>query len=131
MIQQAVANLLDNAVKFSPERQRGPDHGEDRRSRHLHRGVADRGPGIPEADRPRATERFFRGETARSTPGSGLGLALVQAVAQLHGGTLLLQDHAPGLRAVLDLPTHADPTGRPQPSSQTLGSGVPKGASGA
>ena len=54
--------------------------------------VADQGPGIPEADRARAAERFFRGESARNTPGSGLGLALVQAVAQLHGGSLRLAD---------------------------------------
>ncbi len=66
--------------------------------------VADEGPGIPEADRPRATERFFRGEAARSTPGSGLGLALVQAVALLHEGALLLEDAHPGLRATLVIP---------------------------
>ena len=70
--------------------------------------VTDHGPGIPEADRGRATERFYRGETARSTPGSGLGLSLVQAVAQLHGGTFTLADARPGparpgLRAVLRL----------------------------
>jgi signal transduction histidine kinase len=67
--------------------------------------ISDQGPGIPPADRQRATERFFRGETARSTPGSGLGLALVAAVAQLHGGSLRLEDASPGLRAVLSLPT--------------------------
>jgi signal transduction histidine kinase len=103
MIQQAVANLLDNAMKFSPP------GGVIRLSARLLPGaveitVADDGPGIPDADRQRATERFFRGETARSTPGSGLGLALVQAVALLHGGTLVLEDNAPGLRAVLHLP---------------------------
>ena len=66
--------------------------------------VADAGPGIPSAERDQAVERFFRGERARSTPGSGLGLALVQAVALLHGGSLALEDNAPGLRAVLRLP---------------------------
>jgi signal transduction histidine kinase len=66
--------------------------------------VSDQGPGIPAADRGRATERFFRGEAARQTPGSGLGLALVDAVAQLHGGSLHLEDAEPGLRAVLTLP---------------------------
>jgi len=66
--------------------------------------VADQGPGIPADDRARATERFYRGETARSTPGSGLGLALVQAIAQLHGGQLVLEDAAPGLVARLVLP---------------------------
>ena len=65
--------------------------------------VTDKGPGIPEAERARATDRFYRGEAARSTPGSGLGLALVQAVAHLHGGQLTLLDAAPGLRAVLCL----------------------------
>ncbi len=103
MIQQAVANLLDNALKFSP-----PAGVIKLIARPLAGGeveieVSDEGPGIPEPDRARAAERFFRGETARSTPGSGLGLSLVQAVAQLHGGTLVLADANPGLRAVITL----------------------------
>ena len=109
MIQQAIANLLDNAMKFSPP------SGVIRLSAHVLAGaveivVADDGPGIPAPDLGRATERFFRGETARSTPGSGLGLALVQAVAMLHGGALRLDDNAPGLRAVLVLPTGEQPS---------------------
>ena len=104
LIQQAVANLLDNALKFSPG---GTDVtlSGARVAGAIEIAVTDRGPGIPEADRGRATERFYRGETARSTPGSGLGLSLVQAVAQLHGGTLVLADARPGLRAVLTLPS--------------------------
>jgi hypothetical protein len=103
LVQQAVANLLDNALKFSTP-------GEViRLFATLNRGmveisVADRGPGIAEADRARATERFFRAETARNTEGSGLGLALVAAVAQLHNGTLELLDNKPGLWAVLRIP---------------------------
>ncbi len=108
LVQQAVANLLDNAVKFSP-----PGStvrlGARGRAGQAEIIVADQGPGIPEADRARATERFFRGEYARSTPGAGLGLALVQAVAQLHGGRLLLEDADPGLRARLVLPTSESP----------------------
>ena len=102
MVQQAVANLLDNALKFSPG---GTELSlvAEPRGNGITITVSDQGPGIPEEDRARATERFFRGERARSTPGSGLGLSLVQAVAQLHGGVLSLQDAGPGLRAVLTL----------------------------
>jgi signal transduction histidine kinase len=106
MVQQALANLLDNAIKFSPPggivtlaAELHPDRVE--------LSVRDQGPGIPLDDRDRATERFFRGEAARHTPGAGLGLALVQAVAQLHGGTLSLREADPGLYAVLSLPRNS------------------------
>ncbi len=103
LLQQAVANLLDNAVKFSP-----PGQAVQVTARPAAAGtditVTDRGPGIPAEDRDHVTERFFRGEKARSTPGAGMGLALVQAVAQLHGGALALEDAAPGLRATLRVP---------------------------
>jgi hypothetical protein len=108
LIQQAVANLVDNAVKFSP-----PGGAVTLTATATRAGVeiavTDQGPGIPEADRARAAERFFRGESARNTPGSGLGLALVQAVAQLHGGSLRLADATPGLVAVLALPGREEP----------------------
>jgi signal transduction histidine kinase len=112
MIQQAVANLLDNALKFSPP------GGVIRVSAQMLSGVirievADQGPGIPEPDRIRATERFFRGEQARSTPGSGLGLSLVQAVAHLHGGEIQLLDAEPDLRAVLTLAMTRQVANRP------------------
>ena len=71
------------------------------------------GPGIELDDREKATDRFYRGESARSTPGSGLGLSLVLAVARLHGGELRLEDNRPGLRAVLALPLDED--SRPKP----------------
>lgn len=103
LIQQAVANLIDNALKFSPAggavvlsaTQAAP---------LLRITVRDHGPGIPADDLGRATERFYRGEQARSTPGFGLGLTLVRAVAQLHGGTLLLEPGQPGLVATLTVP---------------------------
>jgi signal transduction histidine kinase len=102
LIQQAVANLLDNAIKFS--------HAGGTISlrtmiaeRQVLVEVSDQGIGMAQADRLRASERFFRAEAARNTPGSGLGLSLVQAVAHLHGGSLRLEDAGPGLRAILSL----------------------------
>ena len=100
---QALSNLLDNAIKFSPPQGRlGIVLAPSGRSVDLI--VWDRGEGIPEAARERVTERFYRLEASRSTPGSGLGLSLVAAVASLHGGALRLEDNEPGLRARLVLP---------------------------
>ena len=116
LIQQAVANLLDNALKFSPPG--GTVRlSADRVASALQISVTDAGPGIPQADLDRATERFFRGESARSTPGFGLGLTLVRAVAQLHGGSLDLLGAAPGLCAVLSLPVVGNPE-RDEPSAR-------------
>jgi signal transduction histidine kinase len=66
--------------------------------------VADNGPGIPEADRAHAIQRFVRLEQSRSLPGSGLGLSLAAAVAQLHDGELSLEDNRPGLKSIIALP---------------------------
>lgn len=112
LIQQAVANLLDNAIKFSP-----PGGIVTLRARvtpgawpeTLQVMVRDQGPGIPECDQARAADRFFRGESARNTPGFGLGLTLVRAVAGLHGGGALLSDGSPGLQAILTLPVSRPP----------------------
>ncbi|MDB5441344.1 MAG: sensor histidine kinase [Caulobacteraceae bacterium] len=65
--------------------------------------VTDDGPGIPAADRERVFERFVRLEQSRTTAGSGLGLALVQSIARLHGGACQLSDAEPGLRATVSL----------------------------
>lgn len=103
LIQQAVANLLDNALKFSPAGSVVRLRGGSSEGR-IDIEVADQGPGIPESDRARVVERFYRLEAARHTPGSGLGLTLTSAVAQLHGGSLRLGDANPGLVATLVLP---------------------------
>lgn len=108
LLGQAMANLLDNALKFTPE------GGTVALSARTEPGgveivVADDGPGMPDADRQRAGERFFRADAARTTPGSGLGLSLVRAVAALHGGLVALgETHPgaarPGLKVTLRLP---------------------------
>ena len=66
--------------------------------------MADNGPGIDDAEKSKVVERFYRGDASRGTPGVGLGLSLVQAVAKLHGSPLELVDQAPGLRVVLTIP---------------------------
>lgn len=109
LISQAMANLIDNAIKYSStETVLGPERSvtvEGRRDGNLIKLiVADKGPGIPETDRIRAVERFVRLESSRTRPGSGLGLSLVAAVARLHSGHLTLEDNAPGLCAILSLP---------------------------
>ena len=111
LVGQAVANLVDNAVKY------GAPNGEDaaepvtvsaaRDGDQVVITVADHGPGIPETERERALERFVRLESARSRPGFGLGLSLAAAVARLHGGLLRLEDNAPGLKVLLQLPAKA------------------------
>ncbi len=110
LIGQAVANLVDNAIKYGARGNgdgapRGPVTISARRlDGRVEVVVADRGPGVPEADRSRVLERFVRLETARTRPGFGLGLSLVAAVARMHGGEFRLEDNGPGLRAVLMLP---------------------------
>jgi signal transduction histidine kinase len=104
LLGQAVANLVDNALKHGGG---AVEIGLARQGDLARLTVGDHGPGIPAEERARALERFVRLEQSRSTPGSGLGLSLAQAVARLHGGTLTLEDNAPGLRAVLELPLMA------------------------
>ncbi len=116
LVGQAVANLIDNAIKYGSASSGGEKQPRgtraatrvDVRVRHVEARVeicvADDGPGIGARDRERVLKRFVRLEQSRSRPGTGLGLSLVAAVARLHGGTLRLEDNAPGLRVVLTLP---------------------------
>ena len=100
---QALANLLDNAIKFSPDGGTVTVAARGLGDR-VELAVADSGPGVPDALKQRVVERFFRVEASRNAPGAGLGLSLVAAVAERHGGALELADNDPGLRAVLTLP---------------------------
>lgn len=107
LLSQAMTNLLDNAFKYGlPE-----DGSEARiiisltaRGDRLLASVSDRGAGIPEESRQKVRERFARLDESRSKPGNGLGLALVEAIMKMHGGTLELEDANPGLIATLNLP---------------------------
>ena len=108
LIGQALVNLIENALKYYE-----PAEGKAGRiavSVVSGKGrvlieVADNGPGIPVEDRARVVERFVRLEKSRTEPGSGLGLSLVAAVARLHRGEFRIEDNAPGVRAIIDLPS--------------------------
>jgi signal transduction histidine kinase len=100
LMTQAIVNLLDNAVKYTPEGGR-ITVSLRQESGHIIITIADNGPGIPAQFLDKAKERFFRVDESRNTPGTGLGLSLANAVAGLHHGTLVLEDNAPGLRAIL------------------------------
>ena len=98
--------MIDNAIKYGRPAADWANRCDRlvADTREIRIAVADRGPGIPAADRDRVLKRFVRLEASRTRPGTGLGLSLVAAVARLHGGRILLEDNAPGLRIVLVLP---------------------------
>lgn len=107
LIGQALANLIDNALKYGqPVGEAAPvvTVSAVRSGDEIELSVADHGPGIPEGDRGRVLERFVRLDQSRSKPGFGLGLSLAAGVVRLHGGRLQLQDNAPGLRVAIVLP---------------------------
>jgi signal transduction histidine kinase len=117
LIGQAIANLVDNALKYGAPNKGAGDAGAkpdvvitaERISESVVLTIADRGPGIAPADRSRVLERFVRLEGSRSRPGSGLGLSLAAAIARMHGGTVELEDNQPGLRVRLTFPAVDEP----------------------
>ncbi|MCA6112658.1 sensor histidine kinase [Bradyrhizobium cenepequi] len=135
LISQALANLVENAIKYGKPVVRPIDPEavaatkqiliEARREGDaVLLSVTDHGPGIPQADRKHAVERFVRLEASRTLPGSGLGLSLASAVATLHGGELRLGDAHPGLVATLVIPARAGAADRLAAQTQ----GVPQKA---
>ena len=113
-VAQAVANLLDNAVKYTPEGGAVVLRVRRRSSGEIEFSVTDTGPGVPEAERERIVQRFVRLENSRNLPGAGLGLSLVAAVAESHRGRLEIDEgpgaiggSGPGLRVALVLPRAA------------------------
>ncbi|MHA6325836.1 sensor histidine kinase [Roseivivax sp. CAU 1753] len=95
LLTQMLSNLVENAIKHCP-----PDTTVEIAGRATASGiilrVADSGPGIPDKDRERIFQRFFRGEKSRNSPGNGLGLALVKAIADMHDASVSVSDNAPG-----------------------------------
>jgi signal transduction histidine kinase len=103
LMTQAVANILDNAIKYASK------EGEIKvtlsmAGAQIELAIADNGPGIPKAFHHKITEKFFRLEQSRSSPGNGLGLSLVSAAVKLHKGELGFADNNPGLAVIIRLP---------------------------
>ncbi|KQT88252.1 ATP-binding protein [Aurantimonas sp. Leaf443] len=106
LIAQGLSNLIDNALKYAVDEAGGTviTVSLRRDDAMLRLSVADNGRGIPADKHDRVLERFYRLDESRSRPGSGLGLSLVQAIARVHGGTLHLEDGAPGLIVTMAIP---------------------------
>ncbi len=103
LLTQLFANLIENAVRHSPPGTRIDVGFETRGDRHV-AIVSDSGPGIPDHERENVFRRLYRLERERSTPGSGLGLSLVAAIAELHSASVDLSDNGPGLRVEVSFP---------------------------
>jgi signal transduction histidine kinase len=106
LLTQAFANLVENAIRHAGTgatiRLTGKSNGST-----VEAAVSDNGPGVQAGDHERILRRFGRLEASRSTPGTGLGLTLVNAIADLHGARLELADNRPGLRATISFPPPA------------------------
>jgi signal transduction histidine kinase len=100
---QAFANILDNAIKYTPTGGHIKLISEDQPNL-LQVSIIDTGMGIPAADREKVLERFYRLEVSRSSPGNGLGLSLVDAIVKLHHGHITFSDNLPGLNVTISLP---------------------------
>ncbi len=100
LLGQMLSNLIENALRHTPPETVITVKLSSNEGRPMIT-VADNGPGIPADEREKALQRLYRLDRSRNTPGNGLGLSLVEAVANLHGAELQLQDNAPGLRVTL------------------------------
>ncbi len=97
LLGSALASLVDNAIKYAgPGATVEVSAGSDEQGSWL--AVRDNGPGVPAEELPKLTQRFYRLDKSRHLPGNGLGLSIVAAIAALHGGSLEIEDAAPGLR---------------------------------
>ena len=105
LLSQALANLVDNAIKFTPRGGAIQLHLQQADRTRVEIRVTDNGGGIPDSEKGLVTEKFHRGRDEEDTPGTGLGLSLVEAIARLHAGVFVLSDNNPGLVASLRLPS--------------------------
>jgi signal transduction histidine kinase len=121
LLGQAIANLIDNAIKYGTAKEPEVEVTATEKGKTVEIVVSDHGPGVPASERERVLDRFVRLEASRSEPGSGLGLSLVAAVAQLHGGSLRLEDNAPGLKVILALPSAGEAISNGVPAQQQAG----------
>ena len=103
LLGQVIANLIENALRHTPPGSR-IDLALMCHPGHVVLTVADTGPGIPSSEREKVLRRLYRLEHSRTTPGNGLGLSLVAAIADLHGATLAFEDNQPGLRVSVSFP---------------------------
>jgi signal transduction histidine kinase len=108
LLTQLFANLIENSIRHSPKGIRIGVGLHNQFDRYV-AVVWDTGPGIPEDERNNVFRRLYRLERARSTPGSGLGLSLVAAIAELHGASVELHDNKPGLRISVSFPKETAP----------------------
>jgi signal transduction histidine kinase len=121
LLAQALSNLIDNALKYTPENGTIDVTLRRRADGRAEIAVTDNGPGIDDSEKAKVVERFYRGDASRGTPGVGLGLSLAQAVAKLHGSALELSDRGPGLRVVLAMALcEAPPIPPAEPRSAVL-----------
>jgi len=110
LLAQALSNLIDNALKYAPVNGAIEVAVRKRDDGTAQVSVSDNGPGIDDSEKSKVVERFYRGDASRGTPGVGLGLSLVQAVAKLHGSALEFSDRNPGLRVAVTIPLDAAST---------------------
>ena len=105
LIRQLLANLLANSMRHTPVGS-SITLGLARQGDVIVLSVSDDGPGIPPDERGRVLDRFYRLEKSRTSVGSGLGLSLVKAIAELHGAKVELDDNLPGLRVTVMIPAN-------------------------
>ncbi len=106
LLLQLATNLVENAIHHTPSGTKIEFRLQTQMDEVV-TTVVDNGPGIPEEERGKVFRRFYRLEASRTTPGSGLGLALVAAIAELHGARIVLLDHGPGLVVEVRFPASA------------------------